>query len=46
MVIHYRNHEDLFWILYSLAGVALPLIGLRLWQMCPRPFRRNSPATA
>lgn len=46
MVIHYRNHEDLFWILYSLAGVVLPLIGLRLWQMCPRPFRRNSPATA
>ena len=30
MVIHYRNHEDLFWILYTVAGVALPLLGLAL----------------
>jgi fucose 4-O-acetylase-like acetyltransferase len=28
MVIHYRNHDDLFWVLYSIAGVALPLICL------------------
>lgn len=27
MVIHY-NHTDFFWVLYSIAGVAVPLIGL------------------
>ena len=27
MVIHY-NHLDFFWVLYSVAGVALPLLGL------------------
>lgn len=26
MVIHYRNHDDLFWVLYSIVGVALPLL--------------------
>lgn len=30
MVIHYNNHEDLFWLLYTLAGVAIPLIVLQL----------------
>lgn len=28
MVIHYANHDDLFWVAYSIAGVALPLLGL------------------
>lgn len=28
MVIHHANHDDLFWVAYSIAGVALPLIGL------------------
>lgn len=40
MVIHYANHDDLFWVLYSVAGVALPLVGLeavRAWR------RRRSP---
>lgn len=32
MVIHYNN-TDFFWVLYSIAGVALPLIGL---QLCRR----------
>lgn len=30
MVIHHRNHEDLFWVLYTVVGVALPLLGLAL----------------
>lgn len=29
MVIHYANHSDLFWLLYTVAGVSVPLIGLR-----------------
>lgn len=29
MVIHYNNHTDLFWMLYTLAGVAVPLLVLR-----------------
>ena len=28
MVIHYNNHEDLFWILYTIAGVGIPLLVL------------------
>lgn len=30
MVIHHNNHEDLFWILYTIAGVGLPLLVLQL----------------
>lgn len=26
MVIHFNNHDDVFWILYSIVGVAVPLI--------------------
>ena len=40
MVIHYRNHDDFFWVLYSIAGVALPLLGLRMWQFCSTAIRR------
>lgn len=32
MVIHYNNHGDLFWVLYSIAGVALPLGVLVVWR--------------
>lgn len=31
MVIHY-NHTDFFWVVYSVAGVALPLLGLLAWR--------------
>ena len=31
MVIHFNN-TDFFWVLYTIAGVALPLGALRLWQ--------------
>lgn len=40
MVIHYRNHDDLFWVLYSIAGVVIPLAGLRVWQRY-RPLLRR-----
>lgn len=32
IVIHYKNHEDLFWILYTIAGTAIPLGALWLWR--------------
>lgn len=32
MVIHYNNHEDLFWILYTIVGTALPLCWLYFWR--------------
>ncbi|MDE5868934.1 MAG: acyltransferase family protein [Muribaculaceae bacterium] len=31
-VIHYNNHEDLFWILYTIVATALPLGVLWLWR--------------
>ncbi len=32
MVIHYNNHEDLFWVLYTVAGTAIPLLCLSLYR--------------
>jgi fucose 4-O-acetylase-like acetyltransferase len=32
MVIHEHSQEDQFWILYTIAGVALPLIGIWLYE--------------
>ena len=32
MVIHFNNHEDFFWILYTIVATALPLIFLQLWR--------------
>ncbi|MDE6299776.1 MAG: acyltransferase family protein, partial [Muribaculaceae bacterium] len=32
MVIHYNNHDDLFWLLYTVAGTALPLLFLWAWR--------------
>ena len=32
MVIHYKGETDLFWILYSIVGVALPLGFVWLWN--------------
>ena len=31
MVIHY-NHTDFFWVLYTVAGTALPLLGLQCYR--------------
>lgn len=44
MVIH-DYHGDLFWILYTIAGVALPLLWLRAWRAL-RPRRRPSPSAS
>lgn len=32
MVIHEGSHQDMFWVLYSIAGVAIPLGALLLWR--------------
>lgn len=32
MVIHYNNHEDLFWLVYTVVATALPLLILTLWR--------------
>lgn len=41
MVIHYNNHEDLFWILYTVAGTAIPLMLLELWRRHLQPRTRD-----
>lgn len=45
MVIHY-NHTDIFWVLYSIAGVAFPLAGLLAWRaLKARIPQRSNAAT-
>lgn len=44
MVIHYNNHEDLFWIVYTIVATALPLTVLILWRRRHNIFRSLVPA--
>lgn len=44
MVIHYNNHEDLFWLLYTVAGTAIPLVCLELWRRRSSLFLRFLPS--
>ena len=37
MVIHHNNHSDLFWVAYSIAGVAVPML-------CLKACRRYQPS--
>ena len=41
MVVH-DHHDDWFWVLYSVAGVALPLIAVTLWRRTSAYIRRKS----
>lgn len=43
MVIHYNNHEDLFWLLYTVVATALPLLGLYLWRSRKSVISRLKP---
>ena len=45
MVIH-DHHDDLFWILYGIAGVALPLAGLWLVRRVRSTLRTRKPQPA
>lgn len=38
MVIHEHSHEDWFWVLYSLVGVAVPLLTVIGWRRCGAPL--------
>jgi len=40
MVIHYANHDDLFWVAYTIAGIALPLLGLEAVRGLRRRFAK------
>ena len=46
MVIHFNNHEDLFWVLYTAAGVGLPLLGLFAWRAVKGKIRLPRPVGA
>ena len=49
MVIHEHSQEDYFWILYTIAGVALPLIGIWLYEKGKarvREYRASSASQA
>lgn len=37
MVIHFNNHEDYFWLLYTIVGTALPLLVLWAWRRYASP---------
>lgn len=41
MVVHHANHSDLYWVLYSVAGVAIPLLVTLAW----RRLRRKAAGT-
>lgn len=43
MVIHHNNHSDLFWVAYSVAGVAVPLLWLQAWRRLAPEIRRRIP---
>ncbi|MBR4728736.1 MAG: acyltransferase family protein [Prevotella sp.] len=47
MVIHDHSQEDSFWILYTIAGVGIPLLGTWLWEKAKeriRAYRASSAA--
>lgn len=41
MVIHHNNHADLFWVAYSAAGVAVPLLCLAAWRRYAPALRES-----
>jgi hypothetical protein len=46
MVIHEHSHEDLFWILYTIAGVGLPLAATWLSERGRSKFREYKASAA
>ena len=39
MVIHEHSQEDQFWILYTIAGVGLPLLGIWLYEKAKQKIK-------
>ena len=46
MVIHEHSQEDWFWVLYTIAGVSLPLIGIWLYEKGKARFREYRASSA
>jgi hypothetical protein len=46
MVIHDYSQQDLFWILYTIAGVGLPLLGIWLYEKGKAKFRGDRASAA
>ena len=46
MVIHDYSQQDLFWILYTIAGVGLPLLGIWLYEKGKTKFRGDRASAA
>ena len=46
MVIHEHSQEDWFWVLYTIAGVGLPLAGIWLYEQGKKRFREYRASSA
>ena len=46
MVIHEHSQEDCFWLLYTLAGVGLPILGIWLYEKGKARFREYRASSA
>ena len=46
MVIHDHSQEDCFWILYTIAGVGIPLLGVWLWEKSKEKIRAYRASSA
>ncbi|MBO4891088.1 MAG: acyltransferase family protein [Prevotella sp.] len=46
MVIHEHSQEDWFWVLYTIAGVSLPLAGIWLYEQGKKRFREYRASSA
>ena len=46
MVIHEHSQEDLFWVLYTIAGVGLPLAGIWLYEQGKKRFKEYRASSA
>ena len=46
MVIHDHSQEDCFWILYTVAGVGIPLLGIWLWEKSKERIRAYRASSA
>jgi fucose 4-O-acetylase-like acetyltransferase len=46
MVIHDHSQQDCFWILYTIAGVGIPLLGTWLWEKAKERIRAYRASSA
>ena len=46
MVIHDHSQEDYFWVLYTIAGVGLPLLGIWIYEKVKEKIRASRASSA